>query len=116
MLPEAYRRYLELVGSGAGGFLMGSNFLFRELDRVQSGADALLADDGIDGLPPNAFVFCSHQGYQFLYFHVTGDPDPKVKYYLEGERVHREVAGHFSEWLETTVSEECRHAADVEEV
>lgn len=104
-----------MMGTSSGGFLVGSDFLLSELDRIQAGASALLADDGVDALPGSAFVFCAHQGYQFLYFIVGDSPDPKVLYYLESETVPREVARHFSEWLANAVSQECQHAMGTRE-
>lgn len=69
-LPAAYVRFLEALGSSSGQFLQGSDFLFEQLDGLQSGAQALLEEDEGPALPEDTFVFCSHQGYQFLFFNL----------------------------------------------
>lgn len=105
-LPAAYLGFLRAVGGNAGEFLRGSDFLFAQLDDLQTGAQALLNDDGGPTLPANAFVFCGHQGYQFLFFTVDDCPDPPIQYYLEGTRSFRTVTACFSDWLTDTVKEE----------
>jgi hypothetical protein len=98
-LPAAYLEYLGRVGKDPGSFLVGSDLRFGALDTLQTSAQALLNDDKGPSLPPEAFVFCCHQGYQFLFFLLDGHPDPEVQYYLEGERAFRLVASSFSSWL-----------------
>ncbi len=105
-LPEAYRHFLGAAGANCGRFLQGSDLRFEDLDSLQSSAQSLLGDDGGPGLPENAFVFCSHQGYQFLFFQLGGGPDPEVRYYLEGEGEFKLVAPGFSDWLVRTVQDE----------
>ena len=82
-LPAAYLRFLGVVGVNSGEFLRGSDLRFQQLDRLQSGAQALLDDDGGPTLPEDAFVFCGHQGYQFLFFHLGEGPDPEIHHYMD---------------------------------
>ena len=105
-LPRAYLRFLGALGVNSGEFLQGSDFLFEQLDRLQSGAQALLDDDQGPRLPERAFVFCSHQGYQFLFFDLGEGPDPTVHYYMGGDRRFKVVAPAFSDWLVQTVRDE----------
>jgi hypothetical protein len=105
-LPLAYLRFLRGVGCDSGDFLRGSDLHVHQLDELQDGARALLDDDDGPSLPHEAFVFCGHQGYQFLFFSLNGDPDPEVLYYLGGERTFRVVAASFSDWLALTVRDE----------
>lgn len=105
-LPDAYLYFFEAVGADAGDFLKGSEFLLHQLDDATAEAEALLEDDGDLRLPPNAFVFCSHHGYQFLFFILGDGPDPTVHYHLEAEGEFQRVADTFSEWLMETVRDE----------
>ena len=105
-LPLAYLEFLMAVGCHAGEFLCGSDFLFPVLGRLQTGAARLLTEDGGPPLPPSAFVFCGHQGYQFLFFDLAGGPDPEVRHYLEGTRAFVSVAPSFSSWLYGAVLDE----------
>jgi hypothetical protein len=105
-LPEAYLRFLVVVGMNSGEFLQGSDLRFEQLHSLQSEAQELLNDDDGPTLPENAFVFCSHQGYQFLFFRVGQGPDPQVHHYLEGDREFKTVAPTFSDWLVQAVRDE----------
>jgi len=112
-LPAAYVRFLEVVGVDCGDFLRGSDLALEWLAGNQSGARALLEDDAGPPLPEDAFVFCSHQGYQFLFFIANGDPDPEVRDYLEHES-YRVVAPSYSAWLAQAVRDEFPRIADQE--
>lgn len=105
-LPAAYLEYLGSVGKEAGSFLVGSDLCFGSLDTLRTSAQAVLDDDNGPALPHDAFVFCCHQGYQFLFFRLDGHPDPEVQYYLEGERAFRAVSPSFSDWLLQAAMEE----------
>lgn len=111
-LPPAYAMFLKAVGKDCGDFLYGSDICLGVLDEVRRGAIGLLEDCHGPALPDNAFVFCSHQGYQFLFFCLTEDPDPPVYYYLEGERDFRMVSASFSEWLTGAVGDFLAELAD----
>ena len=69
-------------------------------------ADEMLAENGRPfELPPGAFVFLMHQGYQFMYFVCDGaTDDPPVYYYLEGQPAVERKAERFSDWLELCAS------------
>lgn len=107
-LPPSYLRYLGAAGKDCGDFLFGSDLHFDALDAVRISAQALLADDAGPTLPDDAFVFFSHQGYQFSYFRLAGGPDPEVYYYLEREGAFRVIAPSFSAWLVRAVADEFR--------
>lgn len=105
-LPEAYLHYLRAVGANPGEFLRGSDLAFEQLDELQTGARLLLEDDDGPSLPEDAFVFCSHQGYQFLFFRLSEGPDPPIYHYLEMEPGFKLVEPLFSDWLVRTVHDE----------
>jgi hypothetical protein len=111
-LPLAYARFLAGVGRNMGEFLVGSDLWFRELPSQLETARALLEDDAGPELPPDAFVFCSHQGYQFLFFYLGEGPDPAVHYYLEGTARFDVVAPSFSSWLAGAVIDEFSGATE----
>ncbi len=98
-VPAAYVAVLLRIGKDPGSFLEGSDLCADALGGLQVGTRALLDEADVQTLPEDAFVFCSHQGYQFLFFRLDGHPDPAVSHYLEGEREFRVVAASFSEWL-----------------
>jgi hypothetical protein len=100
-LPGLYRGFLEVMGRGAGDFLIGSDLFFPEVMGLRAAAEGLLADccPGVS-LPENALVFFMHQGYQFLYMLTgEGEDDPPVYYYLEGKEAPELKWPHFSAFL-----------------
>jgi hypothetical protein len=105
-LPAAYRCFLASAGMNPGDFLDGSDLRFDELAGLQSSARSLLEENGAPPLPSNAFVFCEHQGYQFLFFHLGESEDPTVHYYLELSGEFKVVASTFSDWLVGAVNDE----------
>lgn len=104
-LPQAYLLFLQQLGHSAGDLMHGTDFSFGKLGDLQDSALDLLEDDQAPPLPANAFVFCGHEDYQFLFFVLEGNPDPAVFRYMEGEGIQM-VASSFSEWLRRTVIEE----------
>jgi hypothetical protein len=106
-LPAAYRAYLLHMGRSPDVFV-GTDWALRYLRRLQSGARTLLTENGEPfELPPKAFVFLMHQGYQFMYFIADGlNDDPAVYYYLEGHSGPERRAEHFSEWLQANAGEQ----------
>ncbi len=105
-LPETYRAFRSALGKSSGEFLRGSDFLLKHLSRdLKRGAQEMLEDEGEPQLPPHAFVFLMHQGYQFFYFHCGVDPDPPVYYFREREGT-RKVAESFTQWFATMVDDE----------
>lgn len=102
-LPAAYRAMLLLMGRQPDPSFVGTDISIRWLRELQLASRNLLAENGHPfELPTNAFVFLSHQGYQFMYFVADGQTaDPAVYYYLEGDAVPELRAERFSEWLVT---------------
>jgi hypothetical protein len=108
-LPAVYRAFLERMGRSTGDFMRGSDFLYPTLLTVRDQAEALLRDCGGKWrLPETAFVFMSHQGYQFLFFDRLAGDDPPVHYYLDGDARPQEVFSSFSKWLVQCVADESR--------
>jgi len=106
-LPAAYRAYLLLMGLIPDPLFTGTDCSLHHLHGLREAADELLAENGRPfELPPVAFVFLMHQGYQFMYF-VCGEAtdDPPVYHYMEGEPVAVRKAERFSEWLESCAKE-----------
>jgi len=85
-LPTAYKAYLRIAGRHAPAAWVGSDCTVDKLPDLQEWGPELLRESGQPPLPPQAFVFAMHQGYQFYYFLADGcSDDPPVFYYLEGE-------------------------------
>jgi hypothetical protein len=110
-LPAAYKAYLLLAGGATPSVLTGSDCTLHRLHSLQAGARELLRENGQPELPPGAFVFLMHQGYQFFFFVADGkNDDPPVFYYVEGkpgvarryERFSDLVAVFFADGDETT--------------
>ena len=105
-LPASYRLFLSLLGHGAGEFLEGTDFRIEEVPGLTESAAELLTECGVDFKPPEGwFVFCMHQGYQFLFFDCTEGDDPSVWRYADGGEVEQ-VFGCFSDWVAHSVDDE----------
>ncbi|MFO0711623.1 MAG: SMI1/KNR4 family protein [Sandaracinus sp.] len=108
-LPAAYVAFLREVGGDPGDFKRGSEFDVRFLRAaVAEDYAEVLAEDGAEALPPHAFVFYDHQGYQFYWFVNSADPDPAVFHYSTSTRHHAKIAESFSEWLALMVESAIR--------
>ena len=105
-LPNAYRDFLRAMGHGAGAFLRGSDLWYRDLVEINEAAAELVAEVELS-LPPAAFVFAMHQGYQFLFFLAAGSDDPEVRRFAEGEGTTI-VASRFTDWLVRASEDEIR--------
>jgi hypothetical protein len=99
-LPAAYRAMLLLMGRDPDPSFVGTDLSIRWLRQLQPGARQLLEKNGRPfALPSGAFVFLSHQGYQFMSFVADGTEDPAAYYYLEGKAAPERRAERFSDWL-----------------
>ncbi len=98
-LPQKYQSFLKLMGHSADRFFLGSDFTYNELEQLQDWAKELLEESAVDlTFPDNAFVFLMHQGYQFYFFYLNEDNNPKVYGYLEGNS-HFDKFERFDEFL-----------------
>lgn len=109
-LAGSYRRFLELVGRGAGRFLQGSDVFYPAVLGLGRAARELLEENGV----PFAWttgdrVILMHQGYQFDFLRGTG-PDPEVWYYNEGTMAGAPLRSHprFTDWLREQVGQQTR--------
>ncbi|MBA2394072.1 MAG: SMI1/KNR4 family protein [Ktedonobacteraceae bacterium] len=83
-LPQAYQEFLLWMGHSCGRFLQGSDCFYPILKDLQQYARELLSEDHYAGkLSEDAFIFFMHQGYYFLFFHLTEGDDPPIYSYLE---------------------------------
>ena len=86
MLPAAYRAYLLIAGRQPPSAWVGTDCAVRHLPKLRDWAEELLREGRQPPLPPDAFVFLMHQGYQSMHFLADGSSDdPPVFYYLERE-------------------------------
>lgn len=63
--------------------MLGSSVFLDELPDLQEGGRELLAENNMEPLPDNAFVFWMHQGYQMAYFILGESDNPTVYYFSE---------------------------------
>jgi hypothetical protein len=105
-LPASYREFLLTAGQGAGRFMLGTDFYYPYmLDMTEGGAEILVESNEKFSLPPDAFVFSMHQGYQFMFFRASEGDDPPVYYYYEGEGTPRCISDSFSGYLFRSIEE-----------
>lgn len=106
LLPKAYQEFLLFMGHGAGRFLRGSDYFFKDLLVLKHWALALLEENNFpESLPEDAFVFLMHQGYQFSFFRVSQGDNPPTYYYCEGTDETAFIKSHdkYSDFLMTEV-------------
>ncbi len=101
-LPRAYRVFLSIMGHGTDNYEVGTDYTYNWLFDQTKYANELLDEKNILPMPPNAFAFSMHQGYQFCCFFVEeGIDDPSVFYYHEGyaSKGLIKVTNHLTEYL-----------------
>ena len=84
-LPQAYKEYLATMGKYSGIVNAGTDCFYDDLFELNEDALELLLQNKIEiQLSDGAFVFCMHQGYQFLFFKLDEGENPPVYGYSEG--------------------------------
>lgn len=83
--PTVYKRFLELMGNGAGEYMMGSSVFYEDIFSLRKWTNELVTENQIQDIPISSFVFWMHQGYQSAYFLSNSGEDPPVYYYSEGK-------------------------------
>jgi len=101
-LPAVYQHFLKQLGRSAGELFRGSDYSVSKrfhLRLKEHAEELLLRNNAPFTLPPKAFVFLMHQGYQFCFFHIDQGDDPSVYYYLEGDPLPRQLDATLSGYL-----------------
>jgi hypothetical protein len=84
-LPQAYKEYLATMGKYSGIVNEGTDCFYDDLFELNEDALELLLQNKIEiQLSDDAFVFCMHHGYQFLFFKLDEGENPPVYGYNEG--------------------------------
>ncbi|MEQ9668818.1 SMI1/KNR4 family protein [Coleofasciculus sp. G2-EDA-02] len=107
-LPAAYREFLLWMGHSTGELFAGSQWNYKKIIRLQTGAKEILERNSFpEPLPDDAFIFWMHQGYQFMFFRLSEGDDPPVYYYHEGrhENSFDKYTDSFSEVLSEAIDE-----------
>lgn len=87
LLPIVYREFLLWGGYEPHRLLDFSDCNFSQLSSLQEYAVELLAENNFpESLPKDAFIFCFHQGYQFMFFKISEGQNPPVYFYGEGQK------------------------------
>ena len=84
-LPLVYKDFLLTMGRGAGKFMNRSSVFFDELLFLNKWGEELLEEHDLEPLPPDAFVFWLHQGYQMAFFRIGESEVLPIYYFGEGE-------------------------------
>ncbi|MEZ6056955.1 MAG: SMI1/KNR4 family protein [Planctomycetaceae bacterium] len=106
--PGAYRSFLEIMGRKSGRLFKGSDATYPgrfELRLREQALKMLERKQAAFVLPENAFVFLTHQGYQFLYFLLNEGDDPPVYHFGERQLTPKKISPHFTEYLSSFVSD-----------
>jgi len=101
-LPQLYIRFLIEFGRGAGQFWRGSHYTYRDSLTLKIAAERDLKIEANYILPNNMFVFFGHQGCAYSWFEcVSGDDDPPVHCFIEGDGVS--LGSRLSTFLEREI-------------
>jgi hypothetical protein len=103
---DVFRAYLRQMGKSRGHLLCGSNVAepsrFPEFRQV---AQELMHETSQSlELPPDAVVFLTHQGYQFLFIRPDGGFDCPVLMYMEMDEAPKQIADSFAAFLSAEVT------------
>ena len=102
-LPAMYREFIFIAGKRAGKLFQGTDIFYPRVLQLQSEALGLLQElDKTSLLPPDAKVFCMHQGYEINYF-LPGADDPAVFQFVEGQDTATQSWDSFSEFIEISI-------------
>lgn len=97
-LPLVYKDFLYAMGKDAGKFMLGSSAFYSVLFKLRQDCEEMLLDNGLT-LPDNAFVFWTHQGYQFAFFKVDEGDNPPIYFYYEGRSDIEEKEASLTDFL-----------------
>jgi hypothetical protein len=106
-LPEAYKEYLLTMGKYSGRMNAGTDCFYDNIFDLKGPAKDLLVLNKVDfELPPDAFVFSMHQGYEFDFFRTSEGDNPAVFSFSEGnlDKGVFKSADSFSEFLSLVVA------------
>lgn len=101
-LPRAYKEFMLTMGKGANNLLVGSDFLYQDINGLREVAIEILVENEFPRkLAKDAFVFFMHQGYQFNFFYTSDGNDPPIYRYLEGtdRKTFPLIYNHFTDFL-----------------
>lgn len=103
-VPEDYRAFLALAGRESRGLGVGTDMFYPFLVETKAWMqDALRNNGGPFSLPPRAFVFASHQGYNYWFLEDAHSEVPVVVNWMEGDEPRR-LFRTFGDWLTAEVA------------
>jgi len=107
-LPSSYKEFLSKMGKRAGYLSVGTTIFYPGILRLKIFMTELLEeyDSVAFRLPPNAFVFKSHQGYMYSYFICNSTDDPIVYNYVAGHSLPIKLELTYTEWLAVVAESE----------
>lgn len=107
-LPKIYVDYLRRMGKQAGDFLGECIRTYPGLlQYARQKAETLLEARTSYRLPDTAFVFVERYGCQFFYFDTaSGDDNPPVYRYFEGDKEPAKIADGLTEAFEMALQDD----------
>ena len=109
-LPRIYKEFLEEMGGNAGQLFLGSDYdCYAVYNLKASHIEDIKRLDLSFRIPEDAFIFLSHQGYVFYYFHTADkDENPPVFMQHENDDASVKVAESLSQFFEESIDEFAR--------
>ncbi len=105
-LPDLVRRYLKRTGARIGKLRPGSSHQFAALELINRAGRETFELEGAP-LPADGFILFSHQGYDYLFLRTgSGDPDPPVYRWIEGDTRPRRAFDSFVDYVDWLFSGE----------
>ncbi|QIX60619.1 SMI1/KNR4 family protein [Hymenobacter sp. BT18] len=100
-LPESYKEFLLLMGRKTGRLFQGTYVIYDNIPYFKEYANKILVRNNSKNiLTEKDFVFLYHHGYQFMFFKLGENNDPKIYYYNEcGEDEFEIIYSSFSEFI-----------------
>ena len=109
-LPRIYKEFLEEMGGNAGQLFLGSDYdCYAVYNLKASHIEDIERFSSPFRMPADAFVFLSHQGYVFYYFHTAEhDENPPVYMNYEADDTSVKYKESLSQFFEEAIDEIAR--------
>lgn len=104
-LPEAYKKFLRIMGNGAGNFQTDATWQLKYFDDIRRDVLESLRREDHFKVSPEMFVFLESGGSQFLFFYPAAGDDPPVFLYEMPDESPHQVADSFSAWIQLCIDQ-----------
>lgn len=107
-LPAIYKRFLKVMGRGAGVLFADCSWTLIELAHANNVLHQKLQMNGVAQLPKSTFVFLECGGAEILFFDTKDGDDPPVYLIEVASEPPKLWSKSFSEWLSKAAKEAAR--------